>query len=290
MILPFFASKLILSSYLQCYKRILQLDPENIQGLHNLCVVYVERGNLLRAEACLTRAYRLAPNEEYVLRHLNVVRSRISKLQISRSSEEGKEFEDFENADDIQRYEENFDDNNLGGDFDDELGAVDLEGTKEFGGDVHSRSHKASLRKEYLVEKDEDSDVLDEEAWLLTGSKLLKQKPSETRTAHTVQASSVQSDYTKENNQAPTSEDIPQHGYSKPQEIQHSYTRSHQTNSKNKLHPTSRDPVFSNNPSSRVGKRQEKKSSETIFADSLNTKSQRKTLRSHQELNKHSSS
>jgi tetratricopeptide (TPR) repeat protein len=276
-ILPVFASKLIPTYfYLQCYKRILQLDPENIQGLHNLCVVYVERGNLVRAEACLTRAYRLAPNEEYVLRHLNVVRSRISKLQISRSSEEGKESEDFENADGVQHYEENFDDNNLGGDFDDEFGAVDLERAEEFGADVHSRNHKATLRKEYLVEKDD----LDEKAH--------KQKPSETRSAHTVQASSVQSDYTKDNNLVPTREDVPQHEYSKPQEVQpqHSYTRSHQTNSKNKLHPTSRDPVFSNSPSSRVGTRQE----ETIFADSLNTKSQSKTLRSHQELNKHSSS
>jgi tetratricopeptide (TPR) repeat protein len=285
MILLFFGSKLALYFYLQCYKRILQLDPENIQGLHNLCVVYVERGNLLRAEACLTRAYRLAPNEEYVLRHLNVVRSRISKLQISRSSEEGKEFEDFETADDFQRYEENFDDDNLGRDLVDEFGAVDLEETEEFAGDMHSRSHKASLRKEYLVEKDEDSDVQDEEALPVTDSKLHKQKSSETRFTRT-----VQSDYTRENNPVPAREDIPQHEYSKLQEIQHSYTRSHQMNSKNKLHPTSRDPVFSNSPSSRLGKRQEEKSSETIFADSLNTKSQRQTLRSHQELNKHSSS
>ncbi|GLH05530.1 Protein O-mannosyl-transferase TMTC3 [Gryllus bimaculatus] len=78
-----------------CYKRILQLDPENVQGLHNLCVVYVERGNLRRAEACLVRAHRLAPHEDYVLRHLNIVRSRIQKLQIPQDSE-GEEFEDFE--------------------------------------------------------------------------------------------------------------------------------------------------------------------------------------------------
>nr|CAD7590584.1 unnamed protein product [Timema genevievae] len=65
-----------------CYKRILQLDPENIQGLHNLCVVYVERGNLLRAEACLLRAHQLAPSEDYVLRHLNIVQTRIHKMQL----------------------------------------------------------------------------------------------------------------------------------------------------------------------------------------------------------------
>ncbi|XP_023716929.1 protein O-mannosyl-transferase Tmtc3 [Cryptotermes secundus] len=271
-----------------CYKRILQLDPENIQGLHNLCVVYVERGNLLRAEACLTHAYRLAPNEEYVLRHLNVVRSRISKLQISRSSEEGKEFEDFGDAHDFQHYEENFDDNNLGGDFDDEFGA-DLQGPEEFGGDVHSHNHKASLRKTYFVEKDEDSDVVDEQALPFT-DRLHKQKPSETRFTGTLQASSVQSDYTKESNTVPTREDIPEHQFSKPQEIQHSSTKPQQTNIKNKLHPTSRDPVFSNSPSNGVGKKHEEKSTETIFADSLKTKSQRKTLKNHQELNKHSTS
>lgn len=66
-----------------CYKRILELDPENIQGLHNLCVVYVERGNLLQAETCLKRAHRLAPTEDYVLRHLKIVQSRVAKLRAS---------------------------------------------------------------------------------------------------------------------------------------------------------------------------------------------------------------
>ncbi|XP_075235033.1 protein O-mannosyl-transferase Tmtc3-like [Lycorma delicatula] len=66
-----------------CYKRILELDPENIQGLHNLCVVYVERGNLLQAEVCLKRAHRLAPTEDYVLRHLKIVQSRVAKLRAS---------------------------------------------------------------------------------------------------------------------------------------------------------------------------------------------------------------
>ena len=66
-----------------CYKRILQLDPENIQGLHNLCVVYVERGELVRAEKCLAQAHEMAPHEDYVLRHLKIVQTRIAKLQLS---------------------------------------------------------------------------------------------------------------------------------------------------------------------------------------------------------------
>lgn len=64
----------------QCYRRILQLDPTNIQGLHNLCVVMVERGKLGLAAQCLERAAALAPHQDYVQRHLSIVRTRISRL------------------------------------------------------------------------------------------------------------------------------------------------------------------------------------------------------------------
>ncbi|XP_037088175.1 LOW QUALITY PROTEIN: protein O-mannosyl-transferase Tmtc3-like [Pollicipes pollicipes] len=60
----------------RCFERILQLEPEHVQGLHNLCVVYVERAELARAETCLLRAARLAPHEEYIQRHLKIVRAR----------------------------------------------------------------------------------------------------------------------------------------------------------------------------------------------------------------------
>jgi len=56
------------------------VDPENVQGLHNLCVVSVERGDLSEAEACLARAHKLAPEEGYVLRHLKIVQTRIAKM------------------------------------------------------------------------------------------------------------------------------------------------------------------------------------------------------------------
>lgn len=65
---------------LQCYRRILQLDPTNIQGLHNLCVVMVERGKLGLAAQCLERAAALAPHQDYVHRHLAIVKARISRL------------------------------------------------------------------------------------------------------------------------------------------------------------------------------------------------------------------
>lgn len=52
----------------------------NIQGLHNLCVVYVERGKLRQALECLHRAHKLAPEESYILKHLNIVKQRILDL------------------------------------------------------------------------------------------------------------------------------------------------------------------------------------------------------------------
>lgn len=67
----------------QCYRRILEIDPENIQGLHNLCVVHVERGKLLEAVACLQKAHELAPEEEYVLRHLQIVQNKVIKLKLN---------------------------------------------------------------------------------------------------------------------------------------------------------------------------------------------------------------
>ncbi|KAG6455024.1 hypothetical protein O3G_MSEX008993 [Manduca sexta] len=59
-----------------CYRRILELEADNVQALHNLCVVAVERGRLAVAEECLARAHALAPHEHYIQRHLAVVRAR----------------------------------------------------------------------------------------------------------------------------------------------------------------------------------------------------------------------
>nr|XP_037276113.1 protein O-mannosyl-transferase Tmtc3-like [Rhipicephalus microplus] len=65
----------------QCYERILSLQPDHVQALHNLCVVQVERGALFQAEACLLRALKLAPGENYVAKHLAIVRNRIRRYQ-----------------------------------------------------------------------------------------------------------------------------------------------------------------------------------------------------------------
>ena len=72
-----------LSKAEECYKAIVSIDPTHIQGHHNLCVVMVEQGNLNDALICLKEVEKLAPEEEYVSRHIKIVESRI------RMSEQG---------------------------------------------------------------------------------------------------------------------------------------------------------------------------------------------------------
>lgn len=66
-----------------CFERILRMDPTNVQGKHNLCVVYYEERDLVRAQKCLEETLALAPNEEYVRRHLSIVRSKMAALGTS---------------------------------------------------------------------------------------------------------------------------------------------------------------------------------------------------------------
>ncbi|NWY23512.1 TMTC3 protein, partial [Pheucticus melanocephalus] len=63
-----------------CFEKILELDPKNVQGKHNLCVVYFEEKDLIKAEKCLVETLALAPHEEYIQRHLHIVRSKIASL------------------------------------------------------------------------------------------------------------------------------------------------------------------------------------------------------------------
>ncbi len=61
----------------KCYKQIIEVDPSHIQGRHNLCVVLVEQGHLDQARECLIQVQEIAPNEDYVKRHLQIVENRI---------------------------------------------------------------------------------------------------------------------------------------------------------------------------------------------------------------------
>ncbi|KAF1537415.1 Transmembrane and TPR repeat-containing protein 3, partial [Eudyptula albosignata] len=69
-----------------CFEKILELDPTNVQGKHNLCVVYFEERDLIKAEKCLVETLALAPHEEYIQRHLNIVRSKIASLSATGQS------------------------------------------------------------------------------------------------------------------------------------------------------------------------------------------------------------
>ena len=61
-----------------CYRQILQIDPRNVQGLHNLCVVMVETNQLAKAKDCFKRALELAPQEDYIQKHLEIVEEKLS--------------------------------------------------------------------------------------------------------------------------------------------------------------------------------------------------------------------
>ncbi|GFV37742.1 protein O-mannosyl-transferase Tmtc3 [Trichonephila clavipes] len=72
----------------ECYESILRYESNNVQALHNLCVVHVERGLMEEAEACLEKASALAPSEQYVTQHLDIVRAR--RLQMLKKASQNK--------------------------------------------------------------------------------------------------------------------------------------------------------------------------------------------------------
>lgn len=63
----------------QCYRRILKVEPDNVQARHNLCVVMVEAGDLQNARECLKSAAEMAPNEDYIARHLHIVEEKLQQ-------------------------------------------------------------------------------------------------------------------------------------------------------------------------------------------------------------------
>ena len=65
-----------LSSAEKCYDRILEVEPDNIQARHNLCVVMVERGDLARARECLIQCLKLK-HEDYIVKHIQIVEERL---------------------------------------------------------------------------------------------------------------------------------------------------------------------------------------------------------------------
>ncbi|XP_076315697.1 protein O-mannosyl-transferase TMTC3-like [Tachypleus tridentatus] len=64
----------------QCYKKILRVNPRHVQGLHNLCVIYYQAGELREAELCFLNAINLHPKVAYIQRHLEITRKRLRNI------------------------------------------------------------------------------------------------------------------------------------------------------------------------------------------------------------------
>jgi len=62
------------------YQQILAEDPNNLDALSNLGVVYVRSGNLRSAESTLEKAVAIAPDNDFLLTTLGVVQYRQSKF------------------------------------------------------------------------------------------------------------------------------------------------------------------------------------------------------------------
>lgn len=53
--------------------------------------MYVERGFLAKAYACLHEAHELAPKEDYIIKHLQIIETRLAKLKAQPSPSREKE-------------------------------------------------------------------------------------------------------------------------------------------------------------------------------------------------------
>jgi len=62
------------------YQTILEKDPNNLDALSNLGVVYFRTGKTQSAESTLTQALAIAPNNDYVLTTLGIVHYRQSRF------------------------------------------------------------------------------------------------------------------------------------------------------------------------------------------------------------------
>ncbi len=57
------------------------MEPNHIQARHNLCVVLVEEKRWKDAETCLSDVLQLAPQEDYIKKHLQIVRTQLTKIE-----------------------------------------------------------------------------------------------------------------------------------------------------------------------------------------------------------------
>jgi Flp pilus assembly protein TadD len=62
------------------YRKILETDPNNLDALSNLGIVYIRTGRVRSAESTLKKARALAPNDDFVLTTLGIVHYRQSRF------------------------------------------------------------------------------------------------------------------------------------------------------------------------------------------------------------------
>jgi len=66
-----------LSAAKVCFLKVIEVQPDHVEARSNLCVVYMEQGELARAESCLIQVSRLAPDAANIQQNLRVVRHRL---------------------------------------------------------------------------------------------------------------------------------------------------------------------------------------------------------------------
>lgn len=67
-----------LDSAEQCYARVLRLEPDNLQSLHNTCVIHLKRTQYRKAADCFYNVSNLYPSVDYVQRNLRLTRQLLS--------------------------------------------------------------------------------------------------------------------------------------------------------------------------------------------------------------------
>ena len=76
----------------KCYRRILDMDPNNVQARHNLCVVILESGDLSSARQCLEMVSKLAPKEGYIKKHQLIVEERLRQKMMASTAKSSSSF------------------------------------------------------------------------------------------------------------------------------------------------------------------------------------------------------
>ena len=73
--------------FMHSFRNVIELETWRRR---TICVVFVERGDLLKAEKCLAEVHKMAPKGEYTLNHLYIVRAKIKEYIDKRQAAQGQ--------------------------------------------------------------------------------------------------------------------------------------------------------------------------------------------------------